>query len=72
MKITSLLGQIAQFEYTNYRGARGTRTLLVLGVQYGSNEYYPEPHFFLYGMDRDKGAMRSFAIDLIENLRIVA
>lgn len=58
-------GTVLNFDYVNYRGEQGFRHVMVLGVQYGHNEWYPEDQWFLRCWDFDKGAVRSFALNRI-------
>jgi hypothetical protein len=58
------------FIYTNHRGVREKREAIFLGVDYGSNSWYPEEQWFLRckALDRD-GAERSFAINNISDIQ---
>lgn len=49
------------FTYRNHRGEVEPRAVELIGVDYGSNEWYPEPQWFLRGRDMLKNAERSFA-----------
>lgn len=58
---------LIEFTYINHNGKREYRKAEFLGIDYGRNDWYPEPQFFLRckALDRD-GAERSFAIAKIE------
>lgn len=58
---------LIEFVYTNHEGIREKRYARFLGIDYGSNSWYPERQFFLRceALDRD-GAERSFAIAKID------
>lgn len=49
------------FTYRNHRGEVEPRAVELIGVDFGSNEWYPEPQWFLRGRDMLKDAERSFA-----------
>jgi len=62
--VQSLMRSVVRFEYLNHRGVLEVRTVVVTGVDYGTQpEYgYVEPGFFLRGMCMDRKAPRSFYI----------
>ena len=53
--------------YTNYRGERGVRHVQPLRIEFGSNEWHPEPQWFMVAWDLEKGAERTFALRDIES-----
>lgn len=55
-------GAHISFEYFNHRDDTATRTVVFKSLEYGSNEWYPEPQWFMRCYDLDRGAERSFAI----------
>ena len=59
-------GDLVTFDYLNYRGELGERSVEFRCLAYGSNEYYPSPTWFLHGFDMDKKAERSFAFTNIK------
>lgn len=59
-------GGVYAFVYTNWKGERAPRLAQFEGVQFGSNEYHPEPQFFLKMLCLERGEIRSFAIKDIE------
>lgn len=60
-------GAILSFDYTNHRGTTEHRVVTYIGLEFGSNEYYPQPQFLLRCFDPSRGADRSFAIANIRN-----
>lgn len=61
-----LAGSRLRFPYVNYRGELSTRTVKLVGVDYGMNDWYPEDQWFLRCFDEDKQAHRSFALAKID------
>lgn len=59
-------GHQISFPYTNHRGETRVRVAEILGVDYGSNEWYPEPQWFLRCTDLEKNVTRSFALARID------
>jgi len=59
------IGNRIAFEYINHRGEVNLRRIMVLGLDYGSNEWYPNDQWFIRGFDLDTEADRSFALDRI-------
>lgn len=49
------------FDYENYRGEVGRRTVIPKGMSFGSTEYHTEPQWLLDAWDVDKQADRTFA-----------
>lgn len=64
-------GVLLIFPYTNYKGDYSIRTATFVGIEYGSNEQYPEPQWFIRTWDLDKNAARSFALAKIDPAQIV-
>lgn len=60
-------GAMLCFDYTNHRGANEKRNVSYIALEFGSNEYYPEPQFLLRCYDPSRNAERSFAIANIRN-----
>lgn len=58
-------GQRIRFPYLNHKDLMETRDVVFQGVQYGANEYYPKPEWFLHCYDLDRQAFRSFAVSRI-------
>lgn len=65
MFLTFKAGDTIRFPYKNHRGENAIREVIFHGIDYGSNEWYPEAQFFLRCYDPQKGA-RSFAIANID------
>lgn len=59
-------GNVVKFEYTNHRGVTEERHVEVIGLDFGSNEWYPEDQWFMRGRCLDRDAIRSFALAKID------
>lgn len=66
-----IAGNLLTFSYKNHRDETSTRNVQFIGLDYGSNEWYPEDQWFLRGWDYDKKAFRSFALSRIDPRNIV-
>lgn len=55
-----------KFIYTNHRGETAERTVIPLGVRFGSTQWHPEPQWLLRAFDLEKGAEREFAMAEID------
>jgi len=62
-----LPGLPLSFDYTNHKGVTERRNVVYGCLEFGSNEYYPEPQFLIRCFDPSRGAERSFAIANIRN-----
>lgn len=60
-----------EFEYTNHRGVKETRTMIVHNLYFGTTEHHTERQFFLHGFCMGRRQYRSFALKDIENIRWV-
>lgn len=60
--IVFLPGDRLEFEYMNHRGVVEQRNVIFKGVDYGENEWYVEPQWFLRCHDTARNAPRSFAL----------
>ena len=49
-------------DYTNYRGERGIRRIVPQQIEFGSNEWHPEPQWLLKAWDCEKKAERLFSL----------
>jgi hypothetical protein len=56
-----------RFIYKNWRGETRERHVRPIGYDYGSNEWHPEPQWFLVGIDTETGEKRNFALKDIQN-----
>jgi len=56
-----------RFTYKNWRGETRDREVRPLGIKFGSNEWHPEPQWFLLGIDVETGDERNFAIKDIQS-----
>jgi predicted DNA-binding transcriptional regulator YafY len=61
------LDQSVDIDYTNHRGERGIRRIVPLGIEFGANEWHPEPQWLLRAFDADKKAVRLFAMKDIQS-----
>lgn len=69
---TLRLGAVVRFLYTNHRDVTEQRRVVVLGLQFGSNEYYREPQWLLQTFDLERKNFRSFALAKIDTETLVA
>lgn len=60
------LGSYLEFQYTNHRGETKLRRVLVMGVDFGENEWYPQPQWLLRCWDIERNDWRSFALSNID------
>lgn len=51
-----------QVDYTNWRGEKGTRTIVPESIYFGSTEWHPEKQWLLRAYDVEKQAYRDFAL----------
>lgn len=65
------LGSRLSFLYENYKGKTAERDVILLGLNYGSNEWYPEDQWFIHCWDNHKQACRSFALAKINPRGII-
>lgn len=61
---------IIEFDYINWKGVEGKRTVKILGFYFGSTEYHKESQWLLRAKDLDKGEERIFAMKDMSNLII--
>lgn len=57
-----------RFIYKNWRGETRERQVRPKGFDYGSNEWHPEPQWFLVGIDAETGEERYFAMKDIKRV----
>jgi predicted DNA-binding transcriptional regulator YafY len=65
------VGSLVQFDYTNHRNEQSHRYVLVMGFDYGMNEYYATPQFLMRAFEVERQVIRSFAINKITNLELL-
>lgn len=65
-------GNQYQFRFRNYRGEDETRHVIFHGCDYGSNDYYPEPEWFIRCWDIERGESRSFVLRNIDTTTLIA
>lgn len=61
--ITIHAEQILEFGYTNYRGVYGLRHAMPIKLEFGSDQYHPDPQWLMTAIDVDKSAYRRFAVN---------
>lgn len=67
MGITTFrVGQHLRFMYHNHRGENEMRKVIFQGLDYGSNEWYREPQWFMRCHDIERNAIRSFSLARID------
>lgn len=54
--------RVVRFHYRNYRGVERDRRVIPQRIEFGANQWHPEPQWLLVAWDLDKGAERSFAM----------
>ncbi len=59
-------GNRLRFRYVNHRGQDELRDVVFRGLDYGSNEWYPDKQWFMRCYDVERDAYRSFALARIE------
>jgi hypothetical protein len=57
-----------EFDYMNWKGVFGHRTIRVKQFYFGSTEYHPEGQWLLEGFDLDKDEGRIFAMKDMSNI----
>jgi predicted DNA-binding transcriptional regulator YafY len=63
-------GDVLRFDYENHRGVTATRKVTFMGLDFGENEWYPEPQWFMRCWDGSRNGYRSFALTRIDGLKI--
>jgi hypothetical protein len=63
-------GTRLRFAYTNWQNENEIRNVIVVGLQYGSNEWHPEPQWFVHCWDPSRKNYRSFALAKIDVLTL--
>lgn len=66
-----IAGNLLEFDYENYKGETSHRHVQLIGLDYGSNEWYAEDQWFARCYDFDKKAFRSFALAKINAREVV-
>lgn len=63
---TFLPGQRLRFDYINHRDVVERRDVIFKGLDFGSNEWYPEKQWFMHCYDCNREADRSFLFARID------
>lgn len=66
-----IAGNILEFNYKNYKGVTSLRRVQLIGLDYGSNKWYPDDQWFARCYDFDKHDFRSFALEKIDAREII-
>jgi predicted DNA-binding transcriptional regulator YafY len=56
-------------DYTNHRGERRERTITPSRILFGHNTWHENDQWLLMGWDKEKGAVRSFALKDVHSWR---
>jgi predicted DNA-binding transcriptional regulator YafY len=56
-------------DYTNYRGERGERRIVPLGIHFWETEWHPERQWILRAFDMERELERQFAMKDIHSWR---
>lgn len=67
--IVAYMASAIIFEYTNYQGIKSTRRVLPERMEWKATPWHPTPQWLLTGYDLDKGEVRSFAMQDMNNVR---
>jgi len=51
-----------QIDYTNYKNEREIRTVLPIKIEFGSNEWHPDPQWLMLAYDFERRALRTFSL----------
>ena len=54
--------QIVRFKYRNWQGVVALRTVRVICLTFGATEWHKEPQWLLEAFDKEKNAVRFFAL----------
>lgn len=63
-------GAMVTFAYTNYRDVKENRIVRFSALQYGANEYHPEPTWLLHGYCFQRKGYRSFDLARIDGATV--
>ncbi|RLA60501.1 MAG: hypothetical protein DRQ89_12740 [Epsilonproteobacteria bacterium] len=64
-----IIGGRLKFDYTNWKGKKATREIIVECVEYGFTEFHEQSQWLLRGFCLEKNETRSFAMRDITNIR---
>jgi predicted DNA-binding transcriptional regulator YafY len=62
--------QVAEFDYVNYKGEFGVRTVVPVRFFWGESDYHPGYQWLLEAFDLDRRDMRTFAMSGVKNWRV--
>lgn len=61
-KIVDTCSPSMSFDYVNYCGERGRRSVTMISIRFGSSEWHREPQWLMLANDTDRGEQREFAM----------
>jgi|GEM_PF-1692669 len=70
MKIINA-GDIVEFDYLNWKGIKGHRTVFIKCFKFGQTKYHPKDQWLMEAYDYDKHDTRIFAMKDMINVEIV-
>lgn len=65
------VGDLIQFDYTNWKGVKSKRKVIVQEFVFTKSKYHPEYQMFIQGYDMNKMNERTFAVKDIEAETVV-
>lgn len=63
------VGTYLEFDYVNWKGIKGHRSVEVQGIYYGFTDFHKEPQWILEAYDLDKRESRDFAMKDMSNVQ---
>lgn len=63
---------VLHFTYSNWKGEVSRRRAHFTLLQFGANEWHPDPQFLVYGYDLDKQAPRTYALRDMTDITVVS
>lgn len=61
--------RFVDIDYTNWRGERRVRSIRPIRIEFGCNEWHPEPQYLLIAHDEQSNSERAFAMENIHSFR---
>jgi hypothetical protein len=68
--LTFMSGARLRFPYTNHKNITEVREVTLEGLQYGSNQWYPKPQWFIRCWDSRKKDTKIFALNKIDPSKV--
>lgn len=60
-----------RFDYTNWKGEKSTRHVIVKGFVFGANQWHPELQWLMNAWDLEKDEIRVFAMKDMKNVMFI-